>query len=154
MAGTSQFSQQISDVICSQLAEGKSLREICSNEEFPVAPSTIIMWVQRNDLAPGFAEQYARARKTQAELLADELLSIADSADAESYNAARLRVDTRKWILSKVLPKVYGDATMLKHADADGNTLKVEVTRVSDAPRQLTPVKLLEAAKDDSSEGS
>lgn len=63
----------------------------------------------------------------------------------------KLQVDTRKWALARMFPKKYGDATMLKHADADGNSLKVEVTRISDTPRALTPPKLLEAAKDDSS---
>lgn len=62
----------------------------------------------------------------QAELLADELLSIADDGRNDTYevtegeeksirtdhdviNRSRLRVDTRKWYLSKVLPKIYGD---------------------------------------------
>ena len=56
-------------------------------------------------------------------LLADEILEIADDSnrdlieradgvltvDHEHIQRARLRVDTRKWILSKMLPKVYGD---------------------------------------------
>jgi len=31
------------------------------------------------------------------------------TVDHEHIQRARLRVDTRKWILSKMLPKVYGD---------------------------------------------
>ncbi len=148
MAGASQFSPEIAELICSQLAQGKSLRAICETDEIPVAASTVCFWIHREDIAPGFAEQYSRARRSQAELWADELVSISDTAKPEEYNVARLRVDTRKWILSKVLPKVYGDAMQLRHADADGNALKVEVTRVS--PRKprvidVTPTPALPA---------
>ncbi len=78
--------------------------------------------------------------------MADEVISIADAASAEDYNPARLRVDTRKWILSKMLPKVYGDATMLKHADANGEPFKIEVTRV--LPKAAPRILEIEAAKD------
>jgi hypothetical protein len=39
---------------------------------------------------------------------ADEILSIADDAEFDPHDR-RFRVDTRKWLLSKVLPTVYGD---------------------------------------------
>lgn len=63
-------------------------------------------------------------------------------------HAGKVAISAYQWRASKLKPKVYGDATMLKHADADGNSLKVEVTRISDAPRALTPPKLLEAPKE------
>ncbi len=122
------YSQQLADIICDRLKRGDSLRKICEDENLP-DESTVRAWALDN--REGFYPQYARARQIQAERLADELLTIADSSSPEEYNVARLRVDTRKWILSKVLPKVYGDAMQLRHADADGNQLKVEVTRVS-----------------------
>ncbi len=122
----SEFSQQVADAICSRLELGESLRNICTDKDLP-APSTVIKWTSQ---FPEFREQYARARLVQAELMADEILSIADNL-REDPQSRRTRVDTRKWILSKVLPKVYGDAMQLRHADADGNALKVEVTRVS-----------------------
>jgi hypothetical protein len=47
------------------------------------------------------------------EVLADEVLSLADDvANAENpvaVAAARLQVDSRKWLLSKLKPKQYGD---------------------------------------------
>ena len=128
MAGESMFSAEIAESICLQIAQGKSLRQICEVEGMP-APSTVCFWIQREDLAPGFAEQYARARKSQAELMLDEILTLADDKTEDS-NSRRLRVDTRKWIMSKVLPKIYGDAMQLKHADHEGNAMHVKVTRV------------------------
>ena len=41
--------------------------------------------------------------------MADECLVIADGATAEDAQARRLSVDTRKWYLSKLAPKRYGD---------------------------------------------
>lgn len=45
----------------------------------------------------------------QMEAMAEEILELADQADAETYNAQRLKVDTRKWLMSKLAPKKYGD---------------------------------------------
>ena len=79
-----------------------------------------------------FAEQYARAREMQAEAWADEILEIADdgttdyitrvgrngteyeAVDQEHIARSRLRVDSRKWLMSKLAPKRYGD-----HVDVD-----------------------------------
>ncbi len=48
----------------------------------------------------------------------------------EDVPRARLEFDAARWYLSKLAPKRYGDATLLKHADAEGNSMKIEVTRV------------------------
>ncbi len=127
------YSPELADSICLRLESGESLAEVCDSEGFPNR-STVFRWLsERAD----FKDAYARARLIQAEMMVDEIAKIADTATPESYNVARLQVDTRKWIASKRIPKSYGDATMLKHADADGNQLKVEVTRVS--PRKPRP---------------
>lgn len=52
------------------------------------------------------------ARKLKAEKLAEEALEIADQVDETSnsgVNKARLQVDTRKWMASKLDPENYGD---------------------------------------------
>jgi len=40
--------------------------------------------------------------------MADQLVEIADDTGIDA-NDKRIRVDTRKWLLSKALPKIYGD---------------------------------------------
>lgn len=95
--------------------------------------STVRLWA--NDDRGGFAAQYARAREIGYATMADELLEIADDssgdavidedgatrANPEFASRSRLRVDTRKWLLSKALPKVYGDRLDLnaKHDVSD-----------------------------------
>ena len=120
MAGRpSSFSEEIAQEICLKLSLGESLRSILSAEEKP-AMSTVMRWLAEK---PEFQEQYARARQAQAEYWAEQIVEIADDssqdtitnergnevANSEWINRSRLRVDTRKWLMSKLLPKKYGD---------------------------------------------
>jgi len=52
-------------------------------------------------------DQYARAKDDGCDNIADDCQEIADSC--KDSNKARLQVDTRKWYLSKIKPKRYGD---------------------------------------------
>jgi hypothetical protein len=63
-------------------------------------------------------KQYARACEERADLIADEVFDIADNIgsnnmlikdDNVKVQRDRLRVDSRKWLLSKLNPKKYGD---------------------------------------------
>lgn len=126
MARPSDYNQSIADTICELLADGKSLREICLSDDMPNR-ATVFRWL---DAKKEFSDQYARAREEQAETLADEMLSIIDDAaepllvenipmmidgkpvmiaSATSIAHARLKMDARKWIASKLKPKKYGD---------------------------------------------
>lgn len=122
MARPSEFTQERADAICEEIVKGKSLRAICAADDMP-AVSTIFKWM--NDF-PSFSEQYARAKDEQAELLADEIISIADT-EADSQKA-RVRIDARKWVASKLKPKKYGDKTQLEHSGPDGGA--IPITRV------------------------
>lgn len=131
----SDFTQEIADVICEKLADGESLRKICLGEDMP-SKSAVFRWLLDR---PDFRDQYARAREAQADAIADEILDIADDGsndfmgEDEKYNGdavqrSRLRVDARKWFAGKLAPKKYGDSTMVKHADADGEKLEMDDT--------------------------
>lgn len=114
----SDFTQELADTICNRIANGESLRRICLEEGMPEA-RTVHYWLIKEE-HKNFFQQYARARDVQAEVMFEELLEIADGSDkvvksgAEKKSGAysqnqRLKVDTRKWYLSKVLPKKFGD---------------------------------------------
>lgn len=85
------------------------------------AHSTVLLWVKENQ---AFADQYARSRETGYLLLADELVEIADDKAGDAQRD-RLRVDTRKWLLSKMLPKVYGDKQTTELTGPEGGPLTV-----------------------------
>lgn len=117
------YTAKLAKVICQRLSKGESLRRICLDDDMPDA-STVHRWVLEDE--QGFYKQYARAREIQAENMFDEILDIADDGsndfmtivkgdneyeieNKEWTNRSRLRVDSRKWYLSKVLPKKFGD---------------------------------------------
>lgn len=110
----SKFTQALADRICSRLSEGETLRAICRDEGMPNA-STVVRWTQAKG-KEAFSQQYARAREIGYALMADQLTEIADNDGDPARD--RLRVDTRKWLLSKALPKVYGDK--LQHTGDGG----------------------------------
>jgi hypothetical protein len=97
------YTQELVDIILQRIADGESLRSVCRDKKMPHV-STVIKWRSENQ---EFLAQYEEARISQAQHLFDQLIDIADTG--EDVARDRLRVDTRKWYLSKVLPKVYGD---------------------------------------------
>ena len=110
---------EVAEDICNLLMLGESLRSICKRPGMP-AIRTVMYWLQRHE---DFMQQYARAREVQAELLAEEIIEIADDSSGdvtiddegreqtnhERVARSRLRVDARKWYASKLAPKRYGD---------------------------------------------
>lgn len=102
------FSEAVADEICTRLANGESLRSICAEdrEDHVPAMGTVLRWVVENEI---FREHYVRAREIQAETLADDIVTIADGTSDGDVQRDRLRVDARKWVASKILPKKYGD---------------------------------------------
>lgn len=125
MARPSSFTEEMADRICEMLAEGQSLRAICAAEDMP-SQSAVFRWLADERRAT-FRQQYARAREAQADALFDEMLDIADDGsndwmerkrqdgstdevlNSEHVQRSKLRIDARKWMASKLNPKVYGD---------------------------------------------
>lgn len=105
------FSQAIADTICERLCAGDSLRAICRDNAMPAA-STVLDWTAAH---PEFGEQYARARERGYQLLADEIMDDVSVTSPMDVPAARLKFDAKRWMLSKMLPKVYGDKLDVEH---------------------------------------
>jgi len=103
-----------------RLTEGETLREICRTAGMP-SDRTVRRWAL-DDVA-GFGARYARAREIGYLAMADEIIELCDNKDGDFYlddegrrrpdhaavHRSRLHVDTRKWLLAKCLPKIYGD---------------------------------------------
>ena len=103
----SAYTEDEADVICTWIAEGKSLKSYCRASGRPMM--TVYRWLREY---ADFRDRYARAHEDRADTLADELVDIADSVAAgslEEIQAARLRVDTRKWIAAKLRPGRWGE---------------------------------------------
>lgn len=146
----SSYSDELADHICTELATGRSLRKICAEEGMPHL-ATVMLWVAKgsrgDERYKRFYEQYTHAREAQAEIFPDELIDIADEGNTcepagedgvfDNVQRAKLRIETRKWAMSKLLPKKYGDKT--QH----------ELTGPNGGPIQTTSVPNLSNLTDD-----
>lgn len=126
MAPKSKYSQKLATEICKRLAHGESLRAICSEDGMPHR-DTVFGWLFR---FKSFADQYARAQEARMDTWAEEIVEISDDNSRDEYevtdnnghtrtiidhdtiNRSRLRVDARKWVMSKLSPRKYGDRAM------------------------------------------
>lgn len=121
MARPTKYNIKLGTKICERIAKGESVRKIVKDPKMP-SSSMIFRWLLDEDKEM-FREQYEQARNIQAELMFEELLDIADTD--KDTNKARLRVDTRKWYLSKVLPKKFGERLTAVTEDQKGNTMPI-----------------------------
>jgi len=119
----SSFTPERGRAICELLAEGKSLLAICKKPGMP-APYTVSRWLA-DPANTEFQAEYARARDVGLDLLADEIMQIANTpkkgkttkksedgvevTEGDMLGHRRLQVDARKWYLSKLAPRRYGD---------------------------------------------
>lgn len=135
----SDYTQEIADEIINTISSCSiGLRSLCnSNEHWPDV-TTLFRWIQVND---EFHNRYIRAKELQAEYLASEILDIADDGtndlmtiikgnneyeieNKEVTNRSKLRVETRRWIVERLLPKQYGNLTKLEHSGSVEITVK------------------------------
>lgn len=140
----SSFTQKVADYICAEIAtSSKSLRTICLSGKMP-SVVTVMTWLRTK---PDFLKQYTRAKEEQADFLAEEMLEIADDGtndymtitkgdreynveNKEVTNRSRLRVDSRKWIASKLKPKKYGEKIDHTTDGESFNKGKINLTNV------------------------
>lgn len=138
------YSQKVADRLCAEIAStSKSLRTICKMDGMP-SVQTVLKWLREDK--NGFLAQYTRAKEEQADYLVEEMIDIADDGsndlmtitkgdvsyeveNKEVTNRSKLRVETRKWISSKLKPKKYGDRLDVGHRGKDGELV--------DPPKQV-----------------
>lgn len=121
-----EITPEIIETVMEGIAEGQTLRGLARQHNF--SKSAWYNLLAADDELRG---RFARAREEGFDAIAEETVEIADDK-AEDPASRRVRVDTRLKLLAKWSPKKYGDATTIKHADADGEKLPMdEVTRAA-----------------------
>ena len=118
------YTPAIGRAICKMLASGMTLNAVCKRKNMP-HERAVRMWALNPDHP--FSPNYVRAREVGYLRMADEIVEISDDGsrdwvdrtdgDGESIKVvdqdhiarARLRIETRKWLLAKALPKMFGD---------------------------------------------
>lgn len=113
------YDDAVVQTILDRMGLGHTLKAICRDPGMPPA-STVRHWVI-DDVA-GLAVRYRRAREAQAEVWADEIIETAEDSSLEP-NDRRVKIDAKKWIMSKIAPRQYGDK-IIHSGDAD-NPIRV-----------------------------
>ncbi len=104
---------KLADAVLANMETGMSCWKAC--EKAGVKNSTFMLWVSQDS---ALAENYARARENYVERIAQEVMELSDvdvgetpdgRKDWAAVQKHKLQVDTRKWLLSKLAPKKYGE---------------------------------------------
>ena len=107
---------------------------------------TVYKWIDAD--TDGFADRYTRARDLGLDTIADQVLDIADepvptnehgSTDSGAVADKRVRFDARRWYLSKLAPKRYGDKVTTEHTGVDGGPIKQQIVIATGVPADFDP---------------
>lgn len=127
------------EAIFEQVAEGLFYEDIAKLAG--VSRHALMNWMGARE------DMYAHAREARADKLVEEIITISDDSSRDTFTdkdgvertnnevvaRSRLRVDSRKWLASKMLPKKYGDRLNL---DAD--------VKVTELPDEKVVARILE----------
>ena len=122
------YSQELADRILTEYGKGRSIREICEQDDMP---DRMTLWHWRNE-KPDFSTALARAREANAETIEDQISDIEQKVLAEKVNpqAANVVLSSMRWRARVLHPKRYGDKAEVEHKGEVG--LTVNVLRFSD----------------------
>lgn len=142
MAYTKEEIEEKFDLILKDIEEnGLSLRKALGGYNMP-SSSTFYEWLDKDEAK---AKRYARACEARADIMFDEMIDIADKQGEDvigedqygnqivNHNIIsrnRLQVETRKWALSKMNPKKYGDKVDLNHGGQEDNPVTFNIKDV------------------------
>lgn len=124
--------RKIADMVLAGMRSGMSAFKAC--QVAGVNQSTFNLWLNED---AKLAAEYARAREDLIERMANEVLELSDvdvglqpdgKKDWAAVQKHKLQVDTRKWLLSKLSPKKYGEK--LEVSGDPANPLVTRIERV------------------------
>lgn len=112
------MTEQQFEAICKEIETSSlGLGKIC--EKHGLTRYNVLDFIRVNEAG---ANRYARAKELQMDYLAEEIIDISDDSSNDTLitekgeqenkewtNRSKLRVDTRKWLMSKLAAKKYGD---------------------------------------------
>ena len=117
---TREYHAAIRRQLCAMVADGMTRSSAC--KALGINTSQVTTWIKKNE---EFAAEWRQARDAQITILADELLEIADAPmkDVVDVARAKLRIDTRKWLLARWKPREYGDRAQVDLTQVQGVVL-------------------------------
>ena len=127
MARPTIYPEELEDRMLEEIASGRSVISLCREEDWTPNADTWYRWMYKID---GLSDRYTRAKSISSEFHADQILAIADEADNQTFQVARLQIDARKWVASKLVPNKYGEKSQIDHTSSDDSLKAPTVIRL------------------------
>src|SRR5437764_2160370 len=131
MAGRSTYDEALGERILDLVADGATLS--AASAACGVPRQTVRSWLSA---MPAFAEAFDAACKVRYEVLAEQIearaneaLDVAKKAATDGVNenaaiaALRVELENKRWLLSKLAPKRFGDKVQQEVTGKDGTPL-------------------------------
>lgn len=129
------YDEAIAWRIINELSAGRTLTSICRDEGMPNR-TTFLDWCRKY---PWLKDQYDEARIELCQFWADQIVDISDDnlmdwkkdpktgRDVPNWDnvaRARLRIETRKWLMERVVPHLYGNKVFAELTGKNGAELQ------------------------------
>ena len=107
MAGRpSSYTPELAAEVCEAIRTAKSgMRKLLDDSPTLPTYATALRWADKH---PDFEVNLAQARASRLKGWVEDIIDISDDDSLDPADK-RVRVDTRKWVLSKELHRIYGD---------------------------------------------
>lgn len=120
------FSRELFDSICEKIADGNSVREICTGPGMPDR-KTFNRW---RKATPELQAHYDSAKIDREEAIFDDIHWIADNEpDAKR---AKVRIEAREWTLARMNGKKYGNRVTNEHTGEGGGPVVIAATNLDE----------------------
>lgn len=109
--------EQMFERIIEQMCRGRTLQSLVNEYPRDVSYEDFLRWIKRDSQR---FERYKDAQESRTEFIAGEILQIADGVDAidptsnDSVNRDKLRIETRKFLMSAWNRKRYGETKQVE----------------------------------------
>jgi len=104
--------ENIFERVVEGIYRGKHIRRLIENDNRIVSYEDFMKWIKRDHSR---YERYKEAQELRMEFVANDIVEISDGIDSidpsssDSINRDKLRIDTRKWLMSAYNKKRYGE---------------------------------------------
>ncbi len=136
-------SPELMEEICQRIAEGRSVKSICNDDDMP-SFGFVWRWISEDAV---FEHRYARAIQQRALNHADEIAQLSQQVISGQVppDAARVAIDAMKWTASRLLPKVYGDKQIVEANVTHTHQLHLDALRALSARRSGNDLGYIDA---------
>lgn len=120
--------------ICDRVSSGEHLTDIC--RDLKVNQGSFFKELKKS---PELYQHYLDARANQAESLVLDVHKLAKSrvATPVEHQEKKLEIETTKWLVEKLLPKVYGQRLALTGPDGGAITLQAYREKLEEAKKAI-----------------